>query len=174
MLVIICGLPATGKTTLARALARQVDAVHLRVDTIEQAIVRSGLAAQPLGPAGYLGACALAEDHLRQGLTVVAESVNPLAITRDAWRDVAVRAGAAAVEAEIVCSDTAEHRHRAEHRTVDIPGLTLPSWDAIVHRDYEPWHREHVVIDTAGRDVAACVTELRRVLSQVQASSSTR
>lgn len=173
MLVIICGLPATGKTTLARALARQIDAVHLRVDTIEQAIVRSGLAAQPLGPAGYLVAYALAEDHLRQGLMVVAESVNPLAITRDAWRDVAMRAGVAAVEAEIVCSDTAEHRHRAEHRTVDIPGLALPSWDAIVHRDYEPWHREHIVIDTAGRDVAACVTGLRRVLSQVQASSST-
>lgn len=155
MLVIICGLPATGKTTLARALAWQTGAVHLRVDTIEQAIVRSGLAAQPLGPVGYLVAYALAEDHLRQGLTVVAESVNPLAITRDAWRDVAMRADVAAVEAEIVCSDTAEHRHRAEHRIVDIPDLALPSWDAIVHRDYEPWHREHVVIDTAGRDVAA-------------------
>jgi predicted kinase len=154
MLVIICGLPATGKTTLARALARQTGAVHLRVDTIEQAIVRSGLAAQPLGPAGYAVAYALAEDHLRQGLTVVAESVNPLAVTRDAWRDVAVRARVAAVEAEIVCSDTAEHRRRAEHRTVDIPDLALPGWDAIVHRDYEPWHRERVVIDTAGRDVA--------------------
>lgn len=171
MLVIICGLPATGKTTLARALARQTGAVHLRVDTIEQAIVRSGLATQPLGPAGYLVAYALAEDHLRQGLTVVAECVNPLAITRDAWRDVAMRAGVAAVEAEIVCSDTAEHRHRAEHRTADIPGLALPSWDAIARRDYEPWYREHVVVDTAGRDVAACVAELRRALSQAQATS---
>lgn len=174
MLVIICGLPATGKTTLARALARQIGAVHLRVDTIEQAIVRSGLAAQPLGPAGYMVAYALAEDHLRHGLTVVAESVSPLAVTRDAWRDVAVRAGVAAVEAEIVCSDPAEHRHRAEHRTVDIPDLALPSWDAIVNRDYEPWNREHAVIDTAGCDVAACVTKLRQALSQVRPSSPAR
>ncbi|MGO4755309.1 AAA family ATPase, partial [Streptomyces sp. 2MCAF27] len=48
------GLPATGKTTLARALARQLDAVHVRVDTIEQAIVRSGLGQHPLGAAGYV------------------------------------------------------------------------------------------------------------------------
>jgi predicted kinase len=168
VLVIICGLPATGKTTLARALARQTGAVHLRVDTIEQAIVRSGLAAQPLGPVGYLVGYALAEDHLRQGLTVIAESVNPLGITRDAWRDVAVRAGVPVAEAEIVCSDPAEHRHRAEHRTADIPGLALPGWEAIVNRDYEPWRRQHAVIDTAGRDVAACVTELRQVLSHAQ------
>ncbi|MEV1009139.1 AAA family ATPase [Streptomyces sp. NPDC049881] len=164
MLVIICGLPAAGKKTLARALARRTGGVHLRVDTIEQAIVRSGLAAQPLGPAGYAVAYALAEEHLRQGLTVIAESVNPLAVTRDAWRDVAGRAGVPVLEAEIVCSDPAEHRRRAEHRTVDIPDLALPTWEAIVGRAYEPWDREHLVVDTAGRDVAACVADLIRGL----------
>ncbi|MGO4419464.1 AAA family ATPase, partial [Streptomyces sp. MCAF7] len=69
MLIIMGGLPATGKTTLARALARQLDAVHVRVDTIEQAIVRSGLGQHPLGAAGYVVGYALAEDHARQGLT---------------------------------------------------------------------------------------------------------
>ncbi|MFR9723730.1 AAA family ATPase [Streptomyces sp. MS19] len=165
MLVIICGLPAAGKTTPARALARRTGGVHLRVDTIEQAIVRSGPAAQPLGPAGYAVAYALAEEHLRQGLTVIAESVNPLAVTRDAWRDVAGRAGVPVLEAEIVCSDPAEHRRRAEHRTVDIPDLALPTWEAIVGRAYEPWDRERLVVDTAGRDVAACVADLIRGLT---------
>ncbi|NEE50673.1 AAA family ATPase, partial [Streptomyces sp. SID8455] len=73
------GLPGTGKTTLARLLAAHIGAVHLRVDTIEQAIVRSGLARHPVGPAGYTVGYALAEEHLQQGLTVIAESVNPLA-----------------------------------------------------------------------------------------------
>ena len=36
MLVILGGLPATGKTAIARELARQLGAVHVRIDTIER------------------------------------------------------------------------------------------------------------------------------------------
>ncbi|WP_327682730.1 AAA family ATPase [Kitasatospora sp. NBC_00458] len=164
MLIVIGGLPATGKTTLARVLARRTGAVHLRVDTIEQAIRRAGRADVPIGPAGYAVAYALAEEHLRQGLTVVGESVNPLAVTRDAWRDAALRAGVPFLEAEVVCSDPAEHRRRAERRTVDIPGLALPDWAEITNRAYEPWHRDRLVVDTAGRRVGDCVEELCRAV----------
>ncbi|MFJ8788724.1 AAA family ATPase [Streptomyces sp. NPDC102462] len=149
MLIVIGGLPGTGKTTLARLLAARIGAVHVRVDTIEQAIVRSGLARHPVGPAGYVVGYALAEEHLRQGLTVIAESVNPLAVTRDAWREAAVRAGALVREVELVCTDPAEHRHRVTARSVDIPDLPLPDWQQVLDRDYEPWDRDHIVLDTA-------------------------
>ncbi|MFC8427104.1 AAA family ATPase [Streptomyces sp. NPDC057253] len=151
MLIVIGGLPATGKTTLARLLAARTRGVHLRVDTIEQAIVRSGLARHPVGPVGYVVGYALAEEQLRQGHTVIAESVNPLAVTRDAWRDAAVRAGVPVLEVEVVCSDPDEHRSRASSRSVDIPDLPLPDWEQILGRDYEPWHRDRLVVDTAGQ-----------------------
>ncbi|MFJ2634259.1 AAA family ATPase [Streptomyces sp. NPDC087422] len=152
MLIVIGGLPGTGKTTLARLAAARIGAVHLRIDTIEQAIVRSGLAQHPVGPAGYVIGYALAEEHLRQGLTVIAESVNPMAVTRDSWQSAGTRAAVPVVEVEVICSDPAEHRERVTTRSIDIPDLPLPDWQQVLNRDYEPWNREHLVIDTAGQD----------------------
>ncbi|MET9101241.1 MULTISPECIES: AAA family ATPase [Streptomyces] len=168
MLIVFGGLPGTGKTTLARLLAARVGGVHLRIDTIEQAIVRSGPARQPLGPVGYVVGYALAEEHLRQGLTVIAESVNPLAVTRDAWRDVGVGAGVPVVEVEVICSDPAEHRRRVTSRSVDIPGLVLPDWQQVLSRDYASWDREHVVVDTAGQKPEESLASLMRRLGEAE------
>jgi len=38
VLVIFGGLPGVGKTTIAQELARQIGAMHVRIDSIEQAI----------------------------------------------------------------------------------------------------------------------------------------
>jgi predicted kinase len=82
MLYIFGGLPASGKTTLSRHLARELRAVHLRIDSIEQAL--RDVAGRFNGPEGYVVAQRLAADNLRLGLSVVADSVNPLPITRAA------------------------------------------------------------------------------------------
>ena len=54
MLIIFGGLPGVGKTTLAKAVAREWEAVYLRVDTIEQALRFSEALQGEVGPAGYL------------------------------------------------------------------------------------------------------------------------
>ncbi len=157
MLLSLGGLPGVGKTTLARGLAQRTGAVHLRVDTIEQAL-RSWNAGD-VGPAGYLVAYAVAEDNLRLGRMVIADSVNPLAVTRDAWRAVAERASARLVEIEVICSDPALHRRRVETRTTDIDGLVLPTWQAVLDRDYARWDRPRIELDTARATVEENVTE---------------
>ena len=165
MLIALGGLPGTGKTTIARELARQLGAVHLRIDSIEQALRDYGVAGRSMDDAGYRVAYAIAADNLCIGRTVIADSVNPLSVTRDAWVAVAQRTGARVVEVEVICSDPDEHRRRAEMRISDIPGLQLPTWQEIVSREYRPWDREHIVVDTALRNVEQNVKMLREALA---------
>jgi predicted kinase len=162
VLVVVSGLPAAGKTTIASLLAQQLRAAHVRIDTIEQAVIQATSLVQPLGPVGYLVGYAVAADQLRNHISVVADSVNPLAVTRSAWREIGARHAARTVEVEVICSDPDEHRRRAEARASSIPGLVLPTWQQILDREYEPWDRPPLVIDTAGADIDACVTVLRQ------------
>ena len=148
MLIAFGGLPAVGKSVLAKSLAERVGAVHLRIDTIEQAMRNVGF--EVSGPEGYLAARDLAEDNLRIGHTVIVDSVNPLEITRAYWRETAARLKVELVEIEVICSDEREHRERVESRVSDIPDLVLPTWQQVLDRRYEPWTTAHVV-DTAGR-----------------------
>lgn len=164
LLIVLAGLPGTGKSTIARGLAGRIGALWLRIDSIEQAILESGIVPGSLDDAGYRAAYAVAADNLRLGRDVVADSVNDCAITRDAWRAAGLGAGARVVELELLCSDPAEHRRRVETRPTEVPGLVPPDWAAVMGRDYEPWTRPPRRIDTAGRSVEDCIGEILAML----------
>jgi predicted kinase len=162
MLIVLSGLPGVGKTTIARELADAIGAVHVRVDSIEQALRNDGFAVEG---EGYAVARVVTEDNLRVGRTVVADSVNPWPLTRDESRSVAARAGVRVVDVEVVCSDQTEHRRRVESREADIPGHRLPTWPEVVERDYRPWERGRLVIDTARLDVKQSVEAILAAVS---------
>jgi predicted kinase len=160
MLIIFGGLPGSGKTTTAQALARKIGAVYIRVDTIEQAIRDSDVLNGEVGPAGYVVGYSVAADNLSLGRLVVADSVNSIEVTRDAWRSVAVKWAVPAVEIEIVCSDKTKHRHRVETRPTDVEGLTKPTWEETSARLYDPWIGRAIVVDTAAKMVDEIIADL--------------
>jgi len=162
VLIILSGLPGVGKTAIARELARRLDAVHIRIDSIEHAL--SGLG-RPMDDRGYRVGYAIAFDNLQLGRRVIADSVNPLPTTRASWRAVAQRAETASREVEIRCSDPTEHRRRVEARTADIAGMRLPTWAEVVSRDYRPWDRERIVIDTSRMDLE---DSIKAILSAIE------
>ena len=169
VLVVVGGLPASGKSTIGERLARLVRAPYLRVDRIEQAIVAYSPLEHPIGAAGYAVAYALASEQLTLGLDVVVECVNPVAVTRDAWVATAAAADAAVLEVEVICSDPAEHRRRVLNRPTDVEGLVKPTWEEVLGREYEAWTRRHLVVDSssmspdeAARRIATAMPAARR------------
>lgn len=166
MLVILGGLPGSGKTTIARELAKRLGAVYLRIDTIEQAMFLWLDLPEDIGPAGYIIAYKVAIDNLRIRNIVIADSVNPIEITRKDWRDVATQAGTKYLEVEITCSDKTQHRHRVESREADIPGHKLPTWQAVVDRDYEPWSSANLILDSSALSVDESVDKIITLIKQ--------
>jgi predicted kinase len=164
VLIVFGGLPGTGKSGIALDLAARIDAVYLRIDTIEQALRNSPGVRQPINQEGYRVAYAVAEDNLRLGRTVISDSVNPLQESRDAWRELGNLTNSIFIEVEVVCSDAESHRQRVETRKVNIPGLKLPTWEEVLAREYQPWNRNHIVIDTAHKPVADCASELQAAI----------
>lgn len=165
LLIVFSGLPGVGKTVIAKELARQIGAAYVRIDSIEQALRDSGLLKGPLDDTGYCISHAIAADNLRLGRIVVADCVNPLKLTRDAWVGIADTAGVPAIEIEVICSDRAEHRRRVETRAGDVPGLRLPTWEEVTSREYHPWDGEHLVIDTAGSTIQESLSKILQMLA---------
>ncbi len=160
MLYIFGGLPAVGKSSLARHLARDSGSLYLRIDTIEEAIQETGTFG---GVEGYEVAYRLAADNVANGLSVVADSVNPLGLTRQAWRDVARKANVDYLEVEIICSDTNEHRARLESRSAGMEQGRRLTWEDVCNREYEVWNAD-VVFDTAGKSLKENYKEFEKVI----------
>lgn len=156
MLIIFGGLPGVGKTTIAKTLAKQLKAVYLRIDTVEQVLKRE---AQLDGSEGYMVCWAQALENLKLGMTVVADSVNVIQVTREAWQNVAKEASVSFLEIELVCSDSKEHQQRIETRGADIVGHQLPKWHDVKEREYEQWS-PHLVFDTAKQTLDEIVEKI--------------
>ncbi|WP_225847582.1 ATP-binding protein [Streptomyces sp. HPF1205] len=132
MLIVMAGLPGSGKSSLAEALGRRLAAPVVSVDPIEAAMWRAGVArGQPTGLAAYVVAEAVAGGVLALGQTVIVDAVNAVEAARDQWRSLAGRSGVPMAFIEVVCSDPLVHRRRLEGRSRGIDGFPEPTWEAV-------------------------------------------
>jgi len=157
-LYIFSGLSASGKSTLARELAKELGATFVRIDTVEQAL--RDLCNYKVEGEGYRLSYRIAKDNLEAGNDVIADSVNPWELTRKEWNEVATSSDAKFVNIEIVCSDEREHRSRVENRKVGIERLKLPTWEEVKNRDYHQWTEPRIQIDTAGEAIEESLKRL--------------
>jgi predicted kinase len=161
VLVVLAGLPGSGKSSLGRPLARELRAALVVVDQLEDAMLRAGVpAGYSTGLAAYLSAEVVADDALAAGVPVVVDAVAP---AREQWRDLAARRGVPRAVVEVVCSDPAVHRARLEGRSRGL-ALREPTWADVRAREYEPWSEPVLRVDStadAESNLAAALAHVR-------------
>ena len=155
------GLLGSGKSTLAGHLAERSGAVWLRIDEIEGAMRRNGLTAYQTGVTAYSVAHDVAASHLRRGLTVIADAVNPVAAARLGWRDLARSARARHLVVETSCPEPARLARIAQRE----PATPTPPPAAVLvplpADAYEPRTDARLLIDTT-RPLEECQADVIR------------
>jgi predicted kinase len=166
-LIVVAGLPGSGKSTVAEALSGALSLPVFSIDPIEAAMWRGGLAKAETGIAAYEVAIALAGEHLRLGHSVIVDAVNPVEAPRAAWQDLAATHRADLRIIECVCSDETVHRQRVEARVRNIAGMPEVTWARVLQRraEYEPWTDPRLTLDTSAQSaeqlLVAAVNYLR-------------
>ena len=166
-LIIMTGLPGTGKTLIAEALAKEFNIPVFAKDWLEAALLRSGLATsddigKKLGFAGYELLTTLASRQLAMGQGAILDTVASVVKLRDEWRELALKEKAKLKVIECICSNQDIHRERLISRERNIPGWHELSWDEVerVKSYYQPWNDERLVLDSCDKkqdNIAAAI-----------------
>lgn len=160
MLVQLSGVPGTGKSSLARGLARAAGFVVVDTDVIKSALIDGGVPVASAGGPTYLVALGLAGDLLAQGRRVVIDSPCRYQDLLDAGRAAAGRAQVRYAFIELWASDVADVLQRLDQRsprisqvasaTHPVPGTawefgtaeeTLREWQSQLVRPDDDWVR---------------------------------
>jgi predicted kinase len=166
VLVVLSGMPGTGKSTLASALAIELGLSVFSVDPIEAAIIRAGIdRGFATGLAAYLVADQQATDELARGRSAIVDAVNAVPEAQQLWIDRAAHGGAALRVIECTCSVEAEHRARVEARPHRF-GFE-PAWGDVVARraEWTPWSVPTLTVDS----VESVTSNVARVIAWIDA-----
>jgi predicted kinase len=175
-LIVFAGAPGVGKSTLARAVARELSAVYLDKDTIKDAALALGREmkveniGQFAGALSYTLLTPLARDNLTLGMHVVIDSPAAYRIFQDAVEELVRRVRVDFKLIECITTDEGLLRDRIERRAPEMPEHRVRSWDQYqqARERMERLSGPRLVIDTA----ETIQTNLKKILNALGAEES--
>lgn len=166
-LILLSGLPGSGKSTVAESVAEKLRLPIFSVDPIEAAIIKSGIDKSfETGLAAYLVAESLAIEQFKLGSSVVIDAVNAEEEAKNVWRDLAKKQNATLIIIECATSDIELHKRRIEARVRNLHGIPEITWERVEERRkaYTPWKEQTLKIDTAN----ALETNIKEAVQYIQ------
>jgi predicted kinase len=150
-LVVVCGLPGAGKSTVSRTIAERVDGTVLRTDVVRKEMVDDPDYTDEETAAVYDELLARAGERLADGEAVVLDGTFKRRNRRIEAREVAEAVGAGFRLVRVECEERVVERRIAERDGVSDADLE-------VHRQFrerfEPVEMDHLAVDNSGTEAA--------------------
>jgi predicted kinase len=163
-LVMLCGLPGTGKSTLARRLAHRLPAVVVESDRVRRRLFDPPTYTAEESRWVHRVCHVLIGWYLRHYYHVVYDATNLYERHRGLVYRLAAQSGARLVVAEVTAYDDVVRERLAPRRGPDQAarspeGYSDADWDVYLRmrRRAEPIQHEHITLDTSDCDVEKAV-----------------
>lgn len=147
-IIIVGGIPGTGKTTLAELLSKRIEVSCFSKDKLEAVILRRGVASKDsLNGVGYALLAEIAQIEIAHGRSVILDCIAPAHRVIEFWQKIVNKN---MVYIECICSDKAIHKQRIEDRTRQISGWYELTWSDVlkISESYSSFSENRIVIDS--------------------------
>ena len=148
MLILVCGLPGVGKTTMAKRIADETKSFVLSTDTLRKKIIDDPEYTEREKELVYNLLFEMAEKFLMTGKNVILDGTFYRKKLRDRARKLAERTNNEFIIVEIVCDEKivkkgmAKRKERGSESDADFEIYKK------IKRQFEPIKEKHLVIDT--------------------------
>ena len=165
-LVVLCGLPGSGKSTFQRRLRTRTGAVALESDALRKLLFTSPTYAQEESSRLFRAVRIVTDRLLRSGRSLIIDATNLTEWERLPYYLTAGRLGVPLLIVRLVAPD-AVVRERLERRTTgagdsDFSEAGLAIYERM-QRDWEPISRDHYTVDTS-QDIGPAVEAVAQAM----------
>ncbi|MEO8610835.1 MAG: ATP-binding protein [Chloroflexota bacterium] len=148
-LILFTGMPGSGKTTLARMVARRLNVPVFAKDRVQRVLRDHHLAPEHSGD-GYFIILDIADELLSLGLSVILDATFPLDHFRMVASEIAARHKSKFSALYCYCSDETVWKERMTDRVHYVPGWKPVGWSDVerMKEYYQSWNNNALFLDS--------------------------